>query len=336
MITTTIQMPDGIVLDEASYSNTFGRFVVQPLEKGYGVTIGNSFRRVLLSSLSGAAITAIHIDGILHEFSTIHGVVEDVSELILNLKEIRLKLLNNLKTAKVTISLKGPHTFTAADIQAATPEVEILNPEQYICTLNDEATLTIDIRFGRGRGYVPAEDNKIPDQPIGVIPVDSIFTPVTNVRFLVENTRVGGSTDYDKLTLEITTDGSITPEDALSQAAHIIMEHIQMFINFDISQGEDKPEQVEDDETSRIRRILLTPVDELELSVRSHNCLKAADIKTLADLVRREEAEMLKFRNFGRKSLSELGDIVREFGLNFGMDVDKYLKDYTPTETSEK
>ncbi len=326
MNTNTIQMPEGIILDEASHSETFGRFIVQPLEKGYGVTIGNSFRRVLLSSLSGSAITAIQIHGIQHEFSTIHGVVEDVSEIILNLKEIRCKLINT-KATKVNIVLEGPHMFTAADIQNATPEVEILNPDQYICTLGSEARLDIEIRFGRGRGYVPAEENKTPDHTIGIIPIDAIFTPITNVRFLVENTRVGGSTDYDKLTLEITTDGSITPEDALSQSAHFLLDHIQMFINFDASKQDEPAESKEDDEIVRIRKILLTSVDDLELSVRSHNCLKAANIKNLADLVRREEIEMLKFRNFGRKSLAELTMIVQEHNLSFGMDVDKYLKD---------
>ncbi|MBI5648700.1 MAG: DNA-directed RNA polymerase subunit alpha [Ignavibacteriae bacterium] len=331
MTMTTIQMPDGIVLDDASYSTTFGRFVIQPLEKGYGVTIGNSFRRVLLSSLTGSAIVAVRIDGVMHEFSTIHGVVEDVTEIVLNLKEIRLKPINP-KANKITISLRGPHTFTAADIQAASPEFEILNPEQYICTLGSEAKFDFEIRIGRGRGYVPADENKLPDHTIGIIPVDAIFTPIKNVRYVIEPTRVGGSTDYDKLTLEISTDGSITPEDALSQAAQILLDHVQMFINFDISKKDQDTDKQEDDEVSRVRKILLTTVDELELSVRSHNCLKAANIKTLADLVRREEAEMLKFRNFGRKSLSELHEIVEQHGLTFGMDVEKYLKDYTPQE----
>jgi DNA-directed RNA polymerase subunit alpha len=333
MSMTTIQMPDGIVLDDASYSTTFGRFVIQPLEKGYGVTIGNSFRRVLLSSLSGAAIVAVRIDEVMHEFSTIHGVVEDVSEIVLNLKEVRLKLINP-KASKVTITLKGPHTLTAADIQAASSEIEILNPDQYICTLGPEAKVEMELRVGRGRGYVPADENKLPDHTIGVIPIDAIFTPIRNVRYLVEPTRVGGSTDYDKLTLEITTDGSITPEDALSQAAHILLDHVQMFINFDISKKEDDAPSEEDDEVARIRKILETSVDDLELSVRSHNCLKAANIKSISDLVRRDEAEMLKFRNFGRKSLAELGMIVQEFGLTFGMDVDKYLKDAPVSEGS--
>ncbi|MDH7516464.1 MAG: DNA-directed RNA polymerase subunit alpha [Bacteroidota bacterium] len=332
MTTTMIQMPEGILLDEASYSTTFGRFIIQPLEKGYGVTIGNSFRRVLLSSLPGSAIIAVRIDGIQHEFSTIPGVVEDVTEIILNLKEVRLKPINP-KANKITVSIKGPHTFTAADIQAASPEYEILNPEQYICTLSDEGRIEIELRIGHGLGYVPADENKLPDHTIGTIPVDAIYTPIKNVRYYIEPTRVGGSTDYDKLTIEITTDGSITPEDALSKAARILLAHIQMFIDFDISKKkEDEGISEEESEIERIRNILLTPIDQLELSVRSHNCLKAANIKTLADLVRRDEAEMLKFRNFGRKSLSELHQIVEDHGLTFGMDVEKYLKPSSPKE----
>lgn len=317
-------MPDGIVLDEATYSETFGRFVIQPLEKGYGITIGNSFRRVLLSSLTGLAITSVKIDGVMHEFSTIHGVVEDVSEIILNLKEIRFRAVNP-KASTITLSLKGQHTFTAADIQSASSEFEVLNPEKYICTLGPEAAVEIELRIARGRGYVPADENKLPDQPLGTISMDAIFTPIKNVKLLVENTRVGGSTDYDKLTLDITTDGSMSPREALSQSARILLDHVLMFLNFDMVTGEEEDKTQEDDETARVRKILLTSVDDLELSVRSHNCLKAANIKTIADLVRREEAEMLKFRNFGRKSLAELGAIVDDFGLQFGMNVDQYI-----------
>lgn len=317
-------MPDGIVLDEATYSETFGRFVIQPLEKGYGITIGNSFRRVLLSSLTGLAITSVKIDGVMHEFSTIHGVVEDVSEIILNLKEVRFRAVNP-KASTITLSLKGQHTFTAADIQAASAEFEVLNPEKYICTLGPEAAVEIELRIARGRGYVPADENKLPDQPLGTISMDAIFTPIKNVKLLVENTRVGGSTDYDKLTLDISTDGSMSPREALSQSARILLDHVQMFLNFDLTTGEEEDKTQEDDETARVRKILLTSVDDLELSVRSHNCLKAANIKTIADLVRREEAEMLKFRNFGRKSLAELGAIVDDFGLQFGMNVDQYI-----------
>lgn len=321
-----IQMPEGIVLDDASYSTTFGRFIVQPLEKGYGTTIGNAFRRVLLSSLPGSAICAIRIDGVMHEFSTIPNVVEDVSEIILNLKEIRLKPINK-KSNKITVHVKGPGTLTGAQIQAASPEFEVLNPSQYICTLNKQADFEIEFRISTGKGYVPAEENKIPDQPLGMIPIDAIFTPIKNVKFVVENTRVGQSTDYDKLILEIQTDGSIAPEDALTQAAKLLADHIQMFLNFDIAIGDDGADSGQDSEFMTIRKLLLTSVDDLELSVRSHNCLKAANIKTVADLVRRTEAELLKFRNFGRKSLSELGEIVQQYNISFGMDVDRYIKD---------
>jgi len=326
-----IQMPEGIILDDATYTDTFGQFVVQPLDKGYGITIGNSLRRVLLSSLSGYAITAIRIDGVMHEFSTIHGVIEDVSEIVLNLKEIRFKAVNP-KASSIVVSLKGPRKFTAADIQAATAEFEILNPLQYICELGAEAEFEIELRIGLGRGYVPADENKLPDQPLGTITVDSIFTPIKNVKVLVENTRVGGSTDYDKLTLEITTDGSVAPEEALSQAANILLEHVEMFVHFDVTKKADEGPSPEDDEFQRIRKILLTPVDDLELSVRSQNCLKAANVRNISDLVRKDESEMLKFRNFGRKSLAELSAIVDEFGLTFGMDVEKYLSGPEPLD----
>jgi DNA-directed RNA polymerase subunit alpha len=319
-------MPEGIVLDEANHSTTFGRFIVQPLEKGFGVTIGNAFRRVLLSSLPGYAITAIRIEGIVHEFSTLPGLVEDVSDMILNLKEVRLKATNK-KVGKVMVHLKGPGKFKAGDIQKASAEVEILNPDHHIATLNKDADFEIELRIGRGKGYVTSEENKLPDQTLGVIAIDSIFTPIKNVRYFVEPTRVGQQTDYEKLILEIETDGSIVPEEGLTYAGKVLREHIQLFTSFDSEPEAEKEEVEEDAEVARIRKVLKTSVDDLELSVRSHNCLRAADIKTIADLVRREEAELLKFRNFGRKSLAELSAIIEEEGLTFGMDVDKYLKD---------
>lgn len=326
MSNTILQMPEKIELDESAYTSTFGRFTVQPLEKGFGVTIGNSFRRVLLSSLPGTAITAIRIDGIQHEFSTIKGVVEDVADLVLNLKQVRIKPINK-KLAKVTIPLKGPGEFKALDIQKASSELEILNPNLHLATLNKDANFELELRLGRGKGYVPADENKTPDQPLGTIAIDSIFTPIRNVRYFVEPTRVGGQTDFEKLIIEIETDGSLTPEDSLTHAGKILRDHIQLFINFDMEPEVEKPESEQEVEFSRIRKILKMSVDELELSVRSHNCLRSANIKTMADLVRRDEAELLKFRNFGRKSLAELATIVDEYGLNFGMDVDKYLKD---------
>jgi DNA-directed RNA polymerase subunit alpha len=319
-------MPENIQLDESTYSPSFGRFIVQPLEKGFGVTIGNAMRRVLLSSLPGYAITAFKVDGVQHEFSTIPGVVEDVPDMVLNMKQIRMKLINK-KTNRIVVPLKGPMDFTAGELQKASPDIEILNPKLHIATLNAEANFELDLRIGRGIGYVVAEENKAPDQTLGVIPIDSIFTPIMNVRYFVETTRVGQQTDYEKLTIEIDTDGSITPEDALAYAGKILRDHIQLFINFDLEPEAPKEESEQDAEFARIRKVLLTPVDELELSVRSHNCLRAANIKTIADLVRREEVELLKFRNFGRKSLAELSEIIEAEKLSFGMDVAKYLKD---------
>jgi len=321
---TNFQMPDRIELDEQNYTNTFGRFYVSPLEKGFGVTVGNMFRRVLLSSLHGAAITAIRIDGIQHEFSTIPGVYEDVAEVILNLKQVRLKLLNK-KVEKVNVPIQGAGTLTAGDIQKHTSELEVLNPDLVLATLNEEANFEMELRIGKGRGYVPAEENKILDQPIGLIPIDSIYSPILNVKYYVENTRVGQRTDFEKLILEIQTDGSITPDDALTFSGKILKDHIQLFINFDIEPEEEETSEV-DEETMRVRKLLKMSVDELELSVRSHNCLKAANIKTIGDLVHRDEQEMLRFRNFGRKSLTELTKILEERGLHFGMNIEKYLK----------
>ena len=325
MNTSHLIMPETVVLDEANYSNTFGRFSMQPLERGYGVTLGNSLRRVLLSSLPGAAITSVKFSGILHEFTTIPGVVEDVSEIILNLKQVRMKLLSK-KPNKIDLSFNGDKEWKASDIQKASSEVEILNPDLHIATLNKDAKFDVEIRVGKGTGYVPANENASSDQTIGVIPIDSIFTPIRNVKMTVENVRIGDKNDFEKLTLDISTDGSVTPDDALTQAAKILREHVQLFINFDMEQEEEQPIAPKDTEFDRIKKILTTPVDDLELSVRSHNCLKAANIKTIGDLVHRDEQEMLRFRNFGRKSLTELNKILEERGLHFGMNIEKYLK----------
>lgn len=321
---TNLQMPDRIELDEQDYSNTFGRFIVQPLEKGFGVTIGNMFRRVLLSSMQGAAITAFRVDGIHHEFTTIEGVFEDVSEIVLNLKQVRFKLLNK-RVEKINVVLKGAGEFKAADLQQNSTDYEILNPDLHIATLNEKADFEMELRLDRGRGYVPAEENKIVDQPIGLIPIDSIFSPIKNVQYRIENMRVGQRVDFEKLILEIETDGSLTPDDALTYSGKILKDHIQLFINFDIEPEEEVANEV-DEEMLRIKKLLKMSVDELELSVRSHNCLKAANIKSIGDLVKRDEPEMLRFRNFGRKSLTELSKILEERGLHFGMNVDKYLK----------
>ena len=317
-------MPEKVELDDSTYATNFGRFVVQPLERGFGVTLGNLFRRVLLSSIQGAAITAIRIDGVHHEFATIEGVKEDVTDLILNLKEVRIKLLNK-RPDKVSLTLTGPSKFKAGDLEQYTTDFEVLNPDLHIATLDKNTTVDIEIRVGKGRGYVPAEENKPLEASIGLIPIDSIFSPILNVHFDVENVRVGQRTDYEKLVLEIETDGSITPDDALTFAGKIIKDHVQLFINFDFEPEEEETQEI-DEEVLRIKKLMKMNVDELELSVRSHNCLRNANIKTIGDLVRLDESELLKFRNFGRKSLQEIQEILERKGLFFGMDVDKYLK----------
>ena len=320
-------MPERVELDDSTYSTSYGKFIVQPLERGFGVTLGNVFRRVLLSSIQGAAITAIRIDStpsVQHEFSTIEGVKEDVVEIVLNLKEVRIKLLNK-RPDKINIHLKGAGNFTAGDIGKHTADFEVLNPEHHIATLSESTDFNLEIRVGKGRGYVPAEENKPLEASIGLIPIDAIFSPIRNVLYTVENVRVGQRTDYEKLILEIETDGSITPDDALTYAGKIIKDHIQMFINFEIEPEEEETQEI-DEEILRVKKLLRMSVDELELSVRSHNCLKNANIKNISDLVRLDESELLKFRNFGRKSLQEIQDILEKKGLFFGMDVDKYLK----------
>lgn len=317
------QMPKTVTVDDETLTETYGMFVLEPLERGFGTTIGNSLRRVLLSSLPGAAVTAVKIDGVSHEFSTIPDVVEDVTEIVLNLKELRL-VLHSDDPKTLLLEAEGKGDVTALDIQTE-PGVKILNPDLHIATLDEGGRLRMDIYVGTGRGYVLAEQNKDANQPIGVIAMDSIFSPVSRVNFRVENTRVGQRTDYDRLVLEISTDGSILPPDALSSAAQILKNHLQLFIAFD----EDlvpEPEEEVDQEYERIRNLLRTNVEELELSVRSSNCLRAAEIKTLAELVQKSEAEMLKYRNFGRKSLTELNEILTGLGLSFGMDVQSYLE----------
>jgi len=319
-----LQMPDGIQVEEVD--DTTGHFVLEPLERGYGVTIGNALRRVLLSSLRGLAVTAVKIDGVQHEFSTIPGVTEDVADIILNLKEVRFKA-DEMQEGHLHLSFDGEGTWTSADIDEASSQYEVLNPEQHIATLAEDATVNVDLRVGYGRGYVPSDENKREDDPIGVIAVDSIFTPIKNVKYSVKPTRVGQKIDYEKLLLDVDTDGSVTPEEAVTQAASILRDHVNFFVQL---QEEPEPvveEQEVDEEVQRIRELLAQPVDELDLSVRSHNCLKAANIKTIGDLVRREEDEMLKFRNFGRKSLQELVGVLEERGLEFGMDVEEYLEE---------
>ncbi len=323
-----LQMPEGVQAEEVS--DTSGQFVVEPLERGYGVTIGNALRRVLLSSLRGLAVTAVKIDGVQHEFSTIDGVTEDVSDIILNLKEVRFKA-DEMREGHLHLNLEGPGNWTAEDIDEATSDYEVLNPDQHIATLAEDAEVNVDLRVGYGRGYIPSEENKREDDPIGVIAVDSIFTPIKNVKYSVKPTRVGEKIDYEKLVLDVDTDGSINPEEAVTQAASILRDHVNFFIQLEEEPEPVVEEQEVDEEVKRIRELLAQPVDELDLSVRSHNCLKAASIKTIGDLVRREEDEMLKFRNFGRKSLQELVEVLEERGLHFGMDVEEYLEEKKTT-----
>lgn len=317
------QMPEYLDLDLSTYSTTYGKFTLQPLERGFGITIGNAFRRVLLSSLPGAAIVSIRIGGVLHEFSTIKGVKEDVTEIVLNLRQVRLKMLTR-KVDKAQLHLKGPMEFTARDLEKASREFEVINPDLHIATLNEDAEFDFEFTARVGRGYVPAEENRHPDAPIGTIPLDALFNPVRKVNFTVENTRIGQRVDFDKLTLEVWTDGTITPDEALSRAGRILRDHIQIFIDFALPPVVREETETEEDRI-RIRRILLKPVDEMDLSVRAANCLKEARIRTIAELVAKEEKELLSYRNFGRKSLDELKDMLEMMGLHFGFDVEKYL-----------
>ena len=321
-----LTMPKQIAPDPAN-TEGYGRFVIEPLERGFGVTLGNALRRVLLSSLQGAAVTAVRIEGVLHEFSTLPGVIEDVTEIILNLKQVRMKLHGD-GPKKGTVESKGKGEIRAGDLQVDT-DIEILNPELHIATLNRDGDLRMEVEIGGGRGYVSADQHSQQDSPIGVIPIDSMFSPVTKVNYNVEATRLGQRIDYDKLTLEVWTDRSILPQDAVAVAAKILRDHFQMFIHFEEPIEEEVEEEV-DEELVRIRGLLEKSVEELELSVRSSNCLRAAEIKSIGDLVQKSEAEMLKFRNFGRKSLKEIQDILGGMGLSFGMDISRYLENRNP------
>ncbi|BDD10923.1 DNA-directed RNA polymerase subunit alpha [Fulvitalea axinellae] len=322
------QMPEKVVMEKAD--DFRGLFTFKPLEKGYGVTIGNALRRILLSSLEGYAVTGIKIPSVLHEFSTIEGVVEDVSELILNTKRIRFKKISDIVENKLTVNIKGQSTFTAGDISKFTSSFEVLNPDLVICHLDESKEFEIELTIDKGRGYLPAEDNKPSEQVFGFIPVDAIFTPITNVQFSVENTRVEQRTDYEQLTLDIVTDGSIHPEAALKGAANILIKHFALFTNdanLILDTGDSNEQEPIDEEMLHMRKLLKTPLNDLDLSVRAYNCLKAADVKTLGDLVQLEISDMMKFRNFGKKSLAELEALVAEKSLTFGMDLSKYKLD---------
>jgi DNA-directed RNA polymerase subunit alpha len=311
--------PQHLESDEKSLSATYGKFVGEPFERGFGTTVGNALRRVLLSSLQGAAISGVKIDGVLHEFATLNGVREDVTDIVLNLKEVRLKLHDGL-TAKATIDKKGEGVVRASDIQGG-PNLEVLNPDHPIATLSKEGALRAELTIKMGRGYVSADRNKDEDAPVGTVPIDAIFSPIRKVNYTVTNARVGQRTDYDKLTVEVWTDGSVRPDDAVAYAARILQDQLSIFINF-----EETPEMQAEEESASptLNENLFRPVAELELSVRSANCLQNADIKYIGELVQRSEAEMLKTKNFGRKSLNEIKEILREMGLDFGMHIENF------------
>jgi len=321
------QMPEKVTMEKAD--DFHGLFTFKPLEPGFGVTIGNALRRILLSSLEGYAITGIKVPGVLHEFSTVEGVVEDVSEMILNLKMVRFKKISDSVDNKMIIPIKGQSQFTAGDISNFTSSFEVLNPDLVICTLDEKADLEIELTVEKGRGYVPAEENKPSEQIFGYIPIDAIFTPIKNVKYNIENTRVEQKTDYEQLIIDIETDGSIHPENALKGAANILIQHFMLFSDQTmILESADlrEPEAV-DEEMLHMRKLLKTPLNDLDLSVRAYNCLKAADVKSLGDLVRLEISDMMKFRNFGKKSLAELEQLVADKSLTFGMDLSKYKLD---------
>ncbi|MFT5885861.1 MAG: DNA-directed RNA polymerase subunit alpha [Arcticibacterium sp.] len=321
------QMPDKVVMEKAD--DFHGFFEFKPLERGYGVTIGNALRRILLSSLEGFAITAVRFPGVLHEFSSIEGVVDDVTEIILNLKQVRFKKVSDYVDNKITVKVKNQTELTAGDIAKYTQSFEILNPDLVIAKLDSKREIEFEIVVDKGRGYVPSEEQNNPDLPIGFIAIDSIFTPIKNVKFTVENTRVEQRTDFEKLLLEVKSDGSIHPEIALQEASNILIQHFLKFTDenmvFD-TKGDDDNDMV-DEEFLHMRKLLKTSLQDLDLSVRAYNCLKSAEIRTLGDLARLEIADMMKFRNFGKKSLTELEQLVAEKGLHFGMDIVKYKLD---------
>ena len=314
--------PERLEVDRDSHTESYGKFVCQPLERGFATTIGNSLRRILLSSIQGAAITSVRIENALHEFTAIPGVLEDVTEIILNLKEVRLKL-NTAEGQTVRIDKKKKGPVTAADI-ISDGSVEVMNPEKHICTITGKGNFSVELEVKWGKGYRPAEMNKSDDQPIGVIPIDSVFTPVKKVQYIVTQARVGQQTDYDKLTLEIHTDGSVKPENALAYSAKILKEHMAIFINFDEEKAEPEIEEAPESEEPPLNENLYRTVEDLELSVRSANCLKNANITYIGELVQRTEAEMLKTKNFGRKSLNEIKQLLEEMELSLGMKIDEW------------
>ncbi|AJA67768.1 DNA-directed RNA polymerase subunit alpha [Myroides odoratimimus] len=322
------QKPDKVIMIDST--DFKGKFEFRPLEPGYGLTIGNALRRVLLSSLEGYAITSVRIEGVDHEFSTIAGVVEDVTEIILNLKQVRFKRqIEDVDNETVSISFSGKEQLTAGDFQKFISSFQILNPELVICNMDSNVTINMDLTIEKGRGYVPAEENRKPNAPIGTIFTDSIYTPVKNVKYAIENYRVEQKTDYEKLVFDIITDGSIHPKDALTEAAKTLIHHFMLFSDERITLEADEIAQTEsyDEESLHMRQLLKTKLVDLDLSVRALNCLKAAEVDTLGDLVSFNKNDLMKFRNFGKKSLSELEELVAVKGLNFGMDLSKYKLD---------
>jgi DNA-directed RNA polymerase subunit alpha len=325
MAILNFQKPDKIILQKAT--DFEAQFEFRPLEPGYGVTIGNALRRVLLNSLEGYAIVGVKIEGVEHEFATMKGISEDVVEIFLNLKQVRFKKIVDHEVAneKIMLSLKNKTEFTAGMIGEGTHSLQIMNPDLLICTLDSSAKMDIELTIGKGRGYVPAEDNKPKDAPLGYIPIDSIFTPIKNVKYTIENTRVEQRTDYEKLIMEVSTDGTIHPEEAVKQASRILIQHLMIITdeNITFDNKEEKKEDLVDEQTLQLRKVLKTPLEDLDLSVRAFNCLKAAKINSLSELVQYEQEDLMKFRNFGQKSLAEIEQVLTERGLHFGMDLQK-------------
>ncbi|MFD2967100.1 DNA-directed RNA polymerase subunit alpha [Sphingobacterium bambusae] len=328
MAILAFQRPDKVIMQKSTDFD--GTFEFRPLEPGFGVTIGNALRRILLSSLEGYAITSVRFSGVSHEFSTIKGVVEDVTEIILNLKQVRFKKSGEQgDNEKIFVVINGQEQFKAGDITKFSNNFTVLNPDLVICNMDSAVTIEVELSVSKGRGYVNAEENKVTDGPVGLIAVDSIYTPIKNVKYTIENYRVEQKTDYEKLLLDISTDGSIHPEEALKEAAKILIQHFMLFSDENmLLESQTKEEtKVVDEEILHMRKILKTELVDLDLSVRALNCLKAADIRTLAELVTYDVADMLKFRNFGKKSLSEIQELVKSKGLSFGMNLSKYKLD---------
>ena len=328
MAILAFQKPDKVIMLESD--ERVGKFEFRPLEPGYGITVGNALRRILLSSLEGYAITTVKIEGVDHEFSTIKGVIEDVTDIILNLKQVRFKNeVEDFDSEKVSISVTGQEELTAGDINKFMTGFKVLNPELVICRMEPDVKIQMELTINKGRGYVPAAENKPVEEEFGLIPIDSIFTPIKKVQYTVENYRVEQKTDYEKLVLDITSDGSVHPKDALKEAAKILIYHFMLFSDEKITLDTDEKFANEefDEEVLHMRQLLKTKLVDMDLSVRALNCLKAADVDTLGDLVTYNRNDLLKFRNFGKKSLTELDDLLDNMGLNFGMDITKYKLD---------